>query len=273
MTRLPDAASLPEAARGLAALGSRWVAGGSIDWLQALYAGAPGRRVPLPTYPFERQSYWVEVDGLNGPRFAPLEELQAGTGSPRNWKVRREAMLKIVLLNMPFAAYHLPSIGLTQLKAVVDKQLGDRVETRIAYANIDFASSMGLELYESITSSGDHLQAGFPEWFFRAPRLPRRARQQPRSTSPATTRRTIQPPRPSCAAALEKRRGAGAMLDHLIDLYQLDQADLVGFTSMFFENLVAFATARKLKARNPKIVTVMGGATSESPVARSERAM
>jgi len=173
-------------------------------------------------------------------------------------------MLKIVLLNMPFAAYHLPSIGLTQLKAVVDKQLGDRVETRIAYANIDFASYMGLEMYETITGSGDHLQAGFPEWFFRHLAFPDApdnseeyfARYYP-SHDPTT--------RAFLHAAIEKRRGAGAVLDNLIDLYQLDQADIVGFTSMFFENMVSFATARKIKARNPKVITILGGATSESP--------
>ncbi len=33
-------------------------------------------------------------------------------------------MLKIALLNMPFAAYHLPSIGLTQIKSVLDRRFG-----------------------------------------------------------------------------------------------------------------------------------------------------
>jgi len=173
-------------------------------------------------------------------------------------------MLKIVLLNMPFAAYHLPSIGLTQLKAVVDKQLGDRVDTRIVYANIDFASYIGLEMYESITSSGDHLQAGFPEWFFRHlafPDAPDNSEEYFARYYPAHDPAT----QAFLRSALEKRRGAEAVLDNLIDQYQLDQADIVGFTSMFFENMVSFAAARKLKARNPKIITILGGATSESP--------
>jgi ribosomal peptide maturation radical SAM protein 1 len=63
----------------------------------------------------------------------------------------------------------------------------------------------------------------------------------------------------------EKRRGAEAVLDRLIDLYELDRADIVGFTSMFFENMVSFALARKIKERNPRVLTVLGGATSESP--------
>lgn len=43
--------------------GQLWIAGVSVDW-NALYAGEVPRRVPLPTYPFERQRYWIDA----GPR-------------------------------------------------------------------------------------------------------------------------------------------------------------------------------------------------------------
>jgi acyl transferase domain-containing protein/thioesterase domain-containing protein/acyl carrier protein len=39
--------------------GQLWIAGLSIDW-NALHAGEEPHRVPLPTYPFERQRYWIE---------------------------------------------------------------------------------------------------------------------------------------------------------------------------------------------------------------------
>jgi phthiocerol/phenolphthiocerol synthesis type-I polyketide synthase E len=42
-------------------IGRLWAAGVAID-AQALYAGQSRRRVPLPSYPFERQRYWVETD-------------------------------------------------------------------------------------------------------------------------------------------------------------------------------------------------------------------
>jgi ribosomal peptide maturation radical SAM protein 1 len=63
---------------------------------------------------------------------------------------------------------------------------------------------------------------------------------------------------------LEKRRGFSELLDRLIAAYGLDQADLVGFTSMFAQNVASFAMARRLKERNPRIVTVMGGANCET---------
>jgi acyl transferase domain-containing protein len=44
----------------LETLGQLWTAGLSIDW-DAFYSGQRRRRVPLPTYPFERQRYWIDA--------------------------------------------------------------------------------------------------------------------------------------------------------------------------------------------------------------------
>ena len=46
----------------LRALGSLWTGGVEPDW-NAFYAHEKRRRVPLPTYPFERKRYWVEPAG------------------------------------------------------------------------------------------------------------------------------------------------------------------------------------------------------------------
>jgi natural product biosynthesis luciferase-like monooxygenase protein len=49
---------LAEDQASAAALGRLWTAGVEVDW-RAYHAGRERRRVPLPTYPFERQSYGV----------------------------------------------------------------------------------------------------------------------------------------------------------------------------------------------------------------------
>jgi acyl transferase domain-containing protein/acyl carrier protein len=54
-----DPAEVSDLARMLQALGRLWSAGAAVTW-EALTAGEKRRRVPLPTYPFERQKYWVE---------------------------------------------------------------------------------------------------------------------------------------------------------------------------------------------------------------------
>ncbi|HVF55294.1 MAG TPA: SDR family oxidoreductase [Pyrinomonadaceae bacterium] len=54
-----DAASLLEA------LGRLWAAGKEIDWT-AFYARERRRRVALPTYPFERQRFWIDARPRGG---------------------------------------------------------------------------------------------------------------------------------------------------------------------------------------------------------------
>lgn len=41
-------------------LGKLWLAGVNVDW-QGFYSHEKRRRIPLPTYPFERQKYWIEA--------------------------------------------------------------------------------------------------------------------------------------------------------------------------------------------------------------------
>ncbi|MGW0432598.1 type I polyketide synthase [Micromonospora sp. NPDC003197] len=53
----------PDQAYLLATLGRVWSAGVDVDWA-AFSAGERRRRVPLPTYPFERQRYWVTPPGV-----------------------------------------------------------------------------------------------------------------------------------------------------------------------------------------------------------------
>jgi non-ribosomal peptide synthase protein (TIGR01720 family) len=54
----------PDEAFLLSSLGQLWFAGVQVDW-QGFYAHERRLRVPLPTYPFERQRYWVEPGAVN----------------------------------------------------------------------------------------------------------------------------------------------------------------------------------------------------------------
>ena len=61
-SREPDLVSLT------CTLGKLWLAGVEPDW-KAAYAGTERRRIPLPTYPFERKRFWR--DPVPSSRFAP----------------------------------------------------------------------------------------------------------------------------------------------------------------------------------------------------------
>ncbi len=47
----------------LAEAGRRWLAGEPFDAAE-LFAGQKRRRIPLPTYPFERHRYWIDAGGI-----------------------------------------------------------------------------------------------------------------------------------------------------------------------------------------------------------------
>jgi phthiocerol/phenolphthiocerol synthesis type-I polyketide synthase E len=64
----------PELASLLTTLGRLWLAGARVDW-SGFSAHELRRRVPLPTYPFERQPYWIDAR-------SPLEGRPTSIGAP-----------------------------------------------------------------------------------------------------------------------------------------------------------------------------------------------
>jgi ribosomal peptide maturation radical SAM protein 1 len=172
--------------------------------------------------------------------------------------------MKVQLINMPFSALYIPSLALTQLKSTLAKSLGDRVSVEIHYLNHQFGVYLGTEIYEFIAENLSAHVTGFGDWFFRQaafPALPDNSaeyfsRYAPQFGPQALTRYE--------QLLKGKREKLIPFFDDLIDQHRLDQADLVGFTSMFFQTLASAALARRLKERNPKIVTLMGGANCEA---------
>jgi magnesium-protoporphyrin IX monomethyl ester (oxidative) cyclase len=174
-------------------------------------------------------------------------------------------MQRIVLINMPFSSLNLPSIGLSQIKAVLDSRFGDQVSVEILYLNHDFGRLMGISTYQSISNSATHHNSGFGDWLFRQAAFP----ALPDNTDEYFGR--FYPLRDKATEKLETntlqmRADLDAILDQLITTYEIDTADIVGLTSMFTQHVACLALARKLKDRNPKIVTVIGGANCESPM-------
>ncbi|HKV12992.1 MAG TPA: amino acid adenylation domain-containing protein [Thermoanaerobaculia bacterium] len=66
----------------LTTLGRLWLAGVNVDW-PAFYAGECRRRIPLPTYPFEGQRYWIEAGngGGHSPALSAARALEEAAGS------------------------------------------------------------------------------------------------------------------------------------------------------------------------------------------------
>jgi len=183
----------------------------------------------------------------------------------RTDKKKEKHMYKISLVNMPFAALNLPSLGLTQLKGVLDKKFGEKVEVEICYANQDIGKLMGVDPYEFVASGKEGHNSGLGEWIFRQaafPEIPDNIDDYFRRFFPHQNEQT----RMYRYLIEEKRRMFGPLLDQLIEKYRLTESNIVGFTSMFTQNVASFAVARRIRERNPNVILIMGGANCESPM-------
>src|SRR6266436_9555242 len=82
-------------------------------------------------------------------------------------------MLKVALANMPFATLESPSLGLTQLKSVLESHpIGRNCSSEIHYLNHDFAHYMGMPLYQFMSKTGEATHSGIGDWFFRQSAFP-----------------------------------------------------------------------------------------------------
>jgi ribosomal peptide maturation radical SAM protein 1 len=174
-------------------------------------------------------------------------------------------MMRVALVNMPFAGADMPSIALTQLRAVLERELAAQVECDIHYLNLDFVSYLGAPFYQIISDTVLAVTSGLGDWFFS-----QEAFAESADESNAYLLRHFSEHRAQLDAFRGplgvKRREVGAFLDELIDQYRLDRYGIVGFTSMFSQNVACFAMARRLKQRHPEVITLMGGANCETPM-------
>ena len=175
--------------------------------------------------------------------------------------------MNIALINMPFGALAMPSLGLTQLKAALDREFGADIDVTIHYLNIEFAAYFGnLDHYRHACSDRGFL-TGIGDWFFRQLAFP-----DAEDTTEAYLNRFYFDDSPATRALrdfmIEKRAGAGRFLDAAARDHGLDTADIIGFTSLFSQTVASFALARHLKQMSPAVTTVVGGAACEGPAGR-----
>lgn len=94
---------LAETGQLLKTLGQLWLHGAEIDWEQ-VYGNEPLHRVPLPSYPFQRQRYWFE---------RPKETDNTISYQSRKKRAESESLIT------PDVAYSVDSIAVTQTEAEI----------------------------------------------------------------------------------------------------------------------------------------------------------
>jgi acyl transferase domain-containing protein len=99
----------------LKTLGNLWLSGVAVDW-KSYYKNEKRRRIPLPTYPFERKRYWLEeikgikqdIEEKTGKEGVPTEEtrdnLPAETETNKTGSEKEKTFQPRPKLNSEYAA-------------------------------------------------------------------------------------------------------------------------------------------------------------------------
>lgn len=169
--------------------GRLWVNGVSIRW-SALHAGKRRRRIPLPTYPFERKRYWLDpkpttADAVSSVEFVAPEIIHVPkTGvSQSEDPVRRngplpdlqpqaiEARLRAIVqrlteipaeevgMETPFFEAGISSLLLVQFAHQIQEELGLHVPLSALFANLSSLSAV--KEYLCSSAACDREQASF----------------------------------------------------------------------------------------------------------------
>lgn len=183
-------------------------------------------------------------------------------------------MTDVVLVSMPFASAMAPSIGLSLLKAGLTR-VG--VECRIRYFSILFAEMLGENAYWNVTRLPESMEGGLSgremagEWIFaealngKDPGADARYVEEILRVRGAQVNTTVvNPVRQEVIDELfGARTQVDAFLDRCCDELAAERPRIVGFTSVFQQQIASLALAKRLKDRLPETYVVIGGANVE----------
>lgn len=181
----------------------------------------------------------------------------------------------LCLVTMPFVDLFRPSIALGLLKSTL-RPIPCR--TTLVYANLLFAERIGLDNYVLQRLASPLLQGG--EWLFAEAAFPEH-RTDLNAFAGALAREVLKAGQVESTPArqawmsnllLDIRRAATVFVDDLATALLAAKPSIVACTSTFQQHLASLALLRKVKERQPAVVTMLGGANcaAEMGVANAE---
>ena len=176
----------------------------------------------------------------------------------------------ICFVSMPYAPVERPSIALGLLTAEL-RGAGIEVETR--YACLTFAERIGLRAYDALVNSKTSLFIG--DWSFAAAAFPELSTIDPDHLAACAAELKQYPvwdPKVSAKRFLRSlRKVANAFVEELADDIVARRPRIVGCTSTFQQHTASIALLRAIRARDPEIITMIGGTNCESGMGMAAR--
>lgn len=181
----------------------------------------------------------------------------------------------VLLLTMPFGVSIAPSIGLSLLKAILE-QAG--FSAQISYLNLRFAELIGMPTYRRVTDEGATSDL-IGEWVFARALYPEETDDEAAQYVEEVLRKKSAnqalnaegaPAVPECfiAELLAARAQVESFMEECVASVLASGARIVGFSSIFQQNVASLALAKRLKERDPALFIVFGGTNCEGVMGR-----
>jgi len=165
---------------------------------------------------------------------------------------------RVLLVTMPFGSALRPSIGLSLLKATLERA---EISAEVRYLNVAFAARMPLANYERIANTAPERLLG--DWLFAEDlfggRIPPADQYLAKIWGHLGKGTALE----SSGVGLEPeqlRAMVGPFMEACLADIAWDDYAIVGFTSTFQQTIASLALARRLKSAFPHLSIVLGGA-------------
>jgi ribosomal peptide maturation radical SAM protein 1 len=166
---------------------------------------------------------------------------------------------RVLLVSMPFGALERPALSLGLLQAHCGR-LGIPCETR--YLTFAFADRVGLDNYLWLCSDDVPYTTFAGDWLFSEALYGRRPYADAAYID-EVLRRTYRLKESDLARLLRVREQVEPYLAHCMRTVPWSDYTLVGFTSVFQQNIASLALAARVKQAHPEITIAFGGANWE----------
>ena len=161
----------------------------------------------------------------------------------------------VVLVAMPFGPRRHPSLGLSLLKAALERA---GIPTTVQYLTLSFAAELGAAAYDRISETVVPHLAG--EWIFSGEVFTQSSERIAEYVADILSERDGE----FAGYVLDARARSAPFIEGAVERILAVRPRVVGFTSTFQQQLASLALARRLKQADPELRIVFGGANCET---------
>jgi len=171
---------------------------------------------------------------------------------------------------MPFSQIEFPTFGLTQINSVLQSRFPE-IDTEIIYLNHEYAKYIGLQNYRGLFDINQGENNGLQidnnpikDLFFGDMLIPLEQRLEYEQQF-ADYLKSANISEEQFKRIIELKMQREDFINDMIDKHELGTCDIIGFTSMFEQNVSSLVMAGMLKTRFPNIIIIFGGCNYAQP--------